>query len=106
MEKRALIRSCVQASVVCSLLTTSIPAKASNGTMLNCSRSGVCIVLNRNIEIGSIVMIKADGKFSKENQVDPAEGFRTIALAEVKWVKPLDGKEICYYTIGLRYLPI
>lgn len=106
MEKRALIRSCIQASVVCSLLTTSIPDRASNGTMLNCSRSGVCIVLNRNIEIGSIVMIKADGKFSEANHLDPAEGFRTIALAEVKWVKPLDDKEICCYTIGLKYLPV
>ncbi len=105
MEKRALIRSLTQISVACSSLTTSSPAPVSNGTMLNCSWAGTCIELNHKIHTGSIVMIKATGWTPKEKPGELPEGFRTLALAEVKWTKRLEAGRIPNYAIGLRYLP-
>lgn len=104
MEKRALIRNLTQISVACSSLTASSPAAVSKGTMLNCSCAGTCIELNHKIHAGSIVMIKATGWTPKENPGEPPEGFRTLALAEVKWTKRLEEGGIPNYAIGLRYL--
>jgi hypothetical protein len=106
MEKRSLIRNCIRVAVVCSSLTTRIPAEVSTGTLLNCSYGGVCIELDRRIRIGSIVLIKVIGKGSNEAHRVSPDGFRTLALAEVKWTKPLDDTKIYNYAIGLRYLSI
>jgi hypothetical protein len=57
--------------------------------------------LDHEIHIGSIVMIKATGC----GITDPPEGFRTLALAEVKWLNRFEDVMIPNYTIGLRYLP-
>jgi hypothetical protein len=105
MEKRALIRNDMQISVACSSLTTGSSASASNGVMLNCSRGGTCIELNQRLYCGSILMIKATGRIAKENAPVAPEGFRTLSLAEVKWIKPQDGQGACHYIIGLKYLP-
>lgn len=105
MEKRALIRNLTQISVACSSLAASSPAAVSNGTMLNCSCAGTCIELNHKIHTGSIVMIKATGWTPEEDTGALPEGFRTLALAEVKWTKQLDEGRIPNYAIGLRYLP-
>jgi len=106
MEKRALIRNLTQISVACSSLTASSPAAVSMGTMLNCSCAGTCIELNHKIHTGSIVMIKATGWSAIETPAEPPpNGFRTLALAEVKWTKRLEQDRIPNYAIGLRYLP-
>ena len=106
MEKRALIRNLTRISVACSSLTASSAATVSNGTMLNCSCAGTCIELNHTIHTGSIVMIKATGWSTIEQPAEmPPDGFRTLALAEVKWTKRLEEGRISNYAIGLRYLP-
>ncbi len=104
MEKRALIRNRTQMSVSCSSLSTCSPAAVANGTMLNCSCGGTCIELNRRIQEGNIVMIKATGWTEKENLRELPEGFRMVALAEVKWSKQRKSGTIPNYATGLRYL--
>ena len=105
MEKRALSRKRTQISVACSSLNPRSPAGVSDGIMRNCSCEGTCIELNRRIHDGSIVMIKATCCSLEEKPAQLPEGFRTLALAEVKWSKRLDDGIMPNYTMGLRYLP-
>jgi hypothetical protein len=105
MEKRALIRNHTQITVACSSLTPNSPASVSNGIMLNCSCGGTCIETNRRIHDGNIVMIKATGSIAGEGPHQLPEGFRTLALAEVKWSRLLEDGRIPNYAIGLMYLP-
>jgi len=105
MEKRALIRNHTQISVACSSLSACSPAAVSNGIMLNCSSGGTCIELNRKIQRGNIVMIKATDWTANGNPQGLPEGFRMLAIAEVKWAKRLEDGTIPNYAIGLRYLP-
>lgn len=106
MEKRALVRNHTQISVSCSSLTSSLPTAVTNGIMLNCSWEGTCIELNQKIKQGSILMIKATEGIGNETLPVLPEGFRTLSLAEVKWMKPRDGQREYNYMIGLKYLPI
>ena len=105
MEKRTLIRSHTQIPVACSRFAASRQTAVSNGIMLNCSCAGACIELNQSIKQGSILMVKATAKFGKETPPAPPEGFRTLSLAEVKWLRPQDGQGAFNYVIGLKYLP-
>ena len=105
MEKRALSRIDTQISVACSSLSSGSPAAVSNGTMLNCSCGGTCIELSRGIQEGNIVMIKATGWTANGNPRELPEGFRMLALAEVKWSKRREAGIVPNYAIGLRYLP-
>jgi hypothetical protein len=100
MEKRSRVRNRAQICVACSSLTAKSPQAASQGHMVNCSDGGICIQLNHKMHEGSIVMIKATNHDIK----DPPVGFRTIALAEVKWSKRLEDGMIPGYATGLRYL--
>jgi hypothetical protein len=105
MEKRTLIRSHTQIPVACSRFAASRPTAASNGILLNCSCAGACIELNQNIKQGSILMVKATATIGKGTPPAPPEGFRTLSLAEVKWLRPQDGRGAFNYVIGLKYLP-
>lgn len=100
MEKRSRIRNRTQIHVTCSSLTATSPYGVSHGCMTNCSWGGTCIELNHRIHEGSIVIIKTNSR-GIENL---PEGFRTLALAEVKWSKQLEDERIPNYAIGLRYL--
>jgi hypothetical protein len=99
-EKRSLVRNNTQILVACSSLTAKSP-DAVHGQMVNCSWEGTCIELNHRMHEGSIVMVKATTRDLDE----PPEGFRTLALAEVKWSRRLEEGTTLNYAIGLRYLP-
>jgi hypothetical protein len=82
MENRNLLRDGVKISVACRSLIAN--SRVLKGKMLDCSCKGTCM---------------------EENPPILPEGFRSFALAEVKWSKPLEGKGGHNYAIGLRYLP-
>ena len=106
MGKRSLIRDRTQIPVACSRLTANGPISHCTGIMLNCSCTGTCIEMNQQVYKGSILMIKAVGWAGRELHKEPPNGFRTVALAEVKWSEPADAENDFNYRIGLRYLPI
>jgi hypothetical protein len=104
MEKRSLVRNHIRISVACRCLTFNSPAPVSNGIMLNCSFDGACIELDQRIQQGSILMIKATGGVENKILRVPPEGFRTLSLAEVKWIVAKGGPRAYNYMIGLKYL--
>lgn len=71
--------------------------------MKNCCSSGLCAELKAGFKAGTILVVRPTGGsrgYSKD------EGFRCLALAEVKWSLPrsVEGN-VCYAT-GLKYLLI
>lgn len=104
MEKRGLTRNHTRVSVACSCLTAASPDTASNGVMINCSCSGTCIELNRKLFVGSIVLIRTTGLITEDLDRALPEGFKTLALAEVKWSERLGEERASGYAVGLKYL--
>jgi hypothetical protein len=102
MENRSSLTDYTGISVACSHLTANSPVL--QGRMLDCSQTGTCIELNQKIQDGSIVMIKASIGMKEDPPAFP-DGFRSFALAEVKWSKPVEDASGNNYAIGLRYLP-
>ena len=105
MGKRTLVRSNTRIQVACSNLQSSGRTEVFNGTMRNCSCGGTCIELDHSIQSGSIIVIKATDCSGLSDSSAMPEGFRSVALAEVKWSKVLKNRESPKYAIGLRYLP-
>ena len=103
MEKRTDRRHCLNTSIVCSHVTSVPCGEAFDGRMRNCCINGLYVELMVQFKTGTILVVRTTGSscgYSRD------EGFRTLALAEVKWSQPksVEG-DVCYAT-GLRYVMI
>jgi hypothetical protein len=101
MEKRATQRHRISTSVVCSYLHSVNFGEPVGGRMKNCCVNGLYAELGARFKTGTVLVVRTTGSscgFSKD------EGFRSLAVAEVKWSRPrsIEGG-VCYAT-GLRYL--
>jgi hypothetical protein len=101
MEKRATQRHRISTSVVCSYLNSANFGEPVDGRMKNCCVNGLYAELGARFKTGTVLVVRTTGSscgFSKD------EGFRSLAVAEVKWSRPrsIEGG-VCYAT-GLRYL--
>jgi hypothetical protein len=103
MEKRANTRHKINTSIVCSHLSTVRCSETCDGQMKNCCRSGLCAELKACFKAGTILVVRTTGSscgYSKD------EGFRSLALAEVKWSLPTSIAGDIRYATGLKYLMI
>ena len=72
-----------------------------DGRMKNCCVNGLYAELAAHLKAGTVLVVRTIGSscgYSRE------EGFRSLAIAEVKWsrLRSIEG-EVCYAT-GLKYL--
>ena len=88
MEKRNIKRYGIDASTFCSHLATSKNRNVYDGKMLNYCEGGMCIESNADFKKGAIVQVKVNALFSNAGHPSLMEGFHTISLAEIKWMKP------------------
>jgi hypothetical protein len=101
MEKRASRRHRINTSIVCRCLNSARFGEPVDGRMRNCCINGLYAELGAHFKTGTVLVVRTTGSScgcSKE------EGFRSLAVAEVKWSRQrsIDGG-VCYAT-GLRYL--
>jgi hypothetical protein len=103
MEKRANRRHAIDTAIVCSHLATVGSSETVDGRMRNCSFNGMHAELRVGFRAGTILVVRATGS-SRGYSRD--EGFRSLALAEVKWSLPrfVEG-HVCYAT-GLKYVMV
>lgn len=103
MEKRANRRHAIDTAIVCSHLTTVGSGDTVDGWMRNCCVNGIHAELKAGFRTGTILVVRATGS-SRGYSRD--EGFRSLALAEVKWSLPrfVEG-HVCYAT-GLKYVMV
>lgn len=102
MEKRSAPRHPMDTSLCCSLFRSLGGETGFEGRMKNCSRQGLCAELASPLKEGTAVIVRA----SKSPRGLPcAEGFRWLALAEVRWSRPKPSAAgAARYATGLKYL--
>lgn len=103
MEKRANRRHVIDTSIVCRHLSAALWEEAVDGRMKNCCANGLNAELNERFRAGTILVVRTTGSsrgYSKD------EGFRCLALAEVKWSLPRSREGGTCYATGLKYLMI
>jgi hypothetical protein len=101
MEKRASQRRRIDTTIVCSRFKSHDPSDAIDGQMKNCCLTGFYAELQEPFEMGAVLVVRSTGNscgYSSD------EGYRSMALAEVRWSQPKSTEgEVCYAT-GLKYL--
>ena len=103
MERRATQRHRISTSVVCRHLNSANFGEPVDGRMKNCCFNGVYAELRFNFKTGTVLVVRATGSscgFSRE------EGFRSLAIAQVKWSTPIAVEGEAYYGTGLKYVEI
>ena len=101
MEKRFNPRREIDTSILCKRYTSLNSEVPINGNMKNCCPAGFYAELKEHVKAGTVLVVRMTGS-SRGCSAD--DGLRSMALAEVRWSKPMsvEGKD-CYAT-GLKYL--
>ena len=103
MERRATPRHLISTPIICRVLSSVNLGEPVDGRMKNCCLDGLYAELRFCFKPGTVLVVRAAGSscgYSRE------EGFRSLAIAEVKWSKPVTGEGEAYYGTGLKYLMI
>lgn len=101
MDKRSDPRREINTSILCKRYFSFNSEVAINGNIKNCCQAGFYAELKEHVKAGTILVVRVTGS-SWGCSAD--EGLRSMALAEVRWSKPMsDERENCYAT-GLKYL--
>ena len=87
--------------IVCSRLSSLQSGETINGIIFNCCLSGFYAELKEQVLAGTILVVRTTGS-SWEASAD--DGLRTMALAEVRWSKPMAVEGSACYATGLKYL--
>jgi hypothetical protein len=101
MEKRFNPRREINTSILCKRYTSLNSEVPINGNMKNCCPAGFYAELKEQVQAGTILMVRTTGS-SWEASAD--DGLRSMALAEVRWSKPMSAEGKACYATGLKYL--
>ncbi|MEJ5357264.1 MAG: hypothetical protein WHT06_01205 [Desulfobacterales bacterium] len=99
MEKRSTLRRRISSAIVCSRLRSHPRAEEIEGILRNCCENGFAAELRAPVPPGTILLVRSAGRAESPT---PA---RTMALAEVRWLKIRPRGNEIWYEAGLRYLP-
>jgi hypothetical protein len=102
MDKRSNPRHEINTSpIICKRYNSINSDVPIDGIIKNCCPAGFYAELKQHVSAGTILVVRMTGD-SWGCSAD--DGLRSMALAEVRWSKPLPvDKEACYAT-GLKYL--
>ncbi len=98
MEKRSSLRRRITTAIVCSRLRSHPQGEDIEGRLRDCCEQGFAAELRAPVSPGTILVVRAVGPAGS-----PAPS-RSVALAEVRWLKPVPRGVELWYTAGLRYL--
>ena len=102
-ERRTQIRNSVLLAVECICFAKICTGAFHGGMMMNFSANGSYVELARPYRKGTILMVKISRALENRLPDISEEGFRSLFLAEVKWVKQIDDGPSARYGMGLRY---
>lgn len=101
MDKRSNPRREINTSIICKRYHSINSDVTIDGNIKNCCSAGFYAELKEQVKAGTILVVRMTGNswgFSAD------DGLRSMALAEVRWSKPMSAdREACYAT-GLKYL--
>jgi hypothetical protein len=103
MEKRTTPRHLINTSIICRYLNSAQFGEAVGGIMKNCCINGLYAELAAAFKAGTVLVVRTTGSsggYSRE------EGFHSLAIAEVKWSRPISVEGDDCYATGLKYVMI
>jgi hypothetical protein len=71
--------------------------------MLNYSQSGLYFESSTALPPGMSVLIRVHKNLSEDFTGQIKEGFRSLALGEVKWCEEFISEGAVYYGVGVKY---
>jgi hypothetical protein len=101
MEKRSNQRRRINTAIVCCRFKSQCHREEIDGQMKNCCLSGFYAELQEPVTMGTVLVVRASGNSSGYST---DEGYRSLALAEVRWSQPKSIKGEVFYATGLKYL--
>jgi hypothetical protein len=103
MDIRTCPRHPIDVPIVCSPFL-SRSRGCSGGLMRNYGLKGLYFESSTAFGVGTVLLVRMAGGSNAPFPACLEEGFRTIALAEVKWTRPatVEGRE--GYGLGLKYM--
>jgi len=101
MDKRSDPRREIDTSILCKRYISFNGEVAINGSIKNCCQAGIYAELKEHVKAGTILVVRVTGS-SWGCSAD--EGLRSMALAEVRWSKPMSAEREGCYATGLKYL--
>jgi len=101
MDKRSNPRREINTSIACKRYISSNDDVSIDGNMKNCCPTGFYAELKEQVQAGTILVVRTTGSSWEASAED---GLRTMALAEVRWSKPMAVEGSACYATGLKYL--
>jgi hypothetical protein len=101
MEKRSNSRREINTSILCKRYISLNGEVSINGNMKNCCPAGFYAELKEHVKAGTILVVRMTGSSWGYSADD---GLRSMALAEVRWSKPMSVEGNACYATGLKYL--
>ena len=73
------------------------------GRMMNYSQSGLYFESSTALPLGMSVLIRVQTNLAANCDGQIKEGFRSLALGEVKWCEEFISEGAVYYGVGVKY---
>lgn len=102
-ENRTQYRIFTDAGITCRPFTINVD-QASDGIMLNFSRTGFYIETSREFKPGTFIIVRMTRYPSISASLAVEGRLRSICLAEVRWMKVLSNENTVHYGMGVKYL--
>jgi len=99
-ENRTYDRFSHKASLVCSPFNTDI---CYNAQKCNHGCGGLCFESCAAFQRGTVLRLRMKDYSTDGLSHEAWEGFRSMAVAEVKWCREINGAEGNHYCVGVRY---
>jgi len=101
MDKRSNPRREINTSIACKRYVSLNSEVSIDGNIINCCPTGFCAELKKHVKMGTILVVRMTGNSWGYSADD---GLRSMALAEVRWSKPMPVEGKASYATGLKYL--
>jgi hypothetical protein len=87
-------------SISCARLNST---QYIQGRMMNYSRNGLYFESRSAPPLGATVLIRVQKNLAGDTACEIQEGFRSLALGEVKWCEEFISEGASYYGVGVKY---
>lgn len=99
-EKRSCDRHCQEVPITVAYFNSNLYRSA---TMLNYSEGGIYFESDFAFQTRASIYIRIEEKMTDLPEGKIHNGFRSVALAEVKWCKEINIGESSKYGMGVKY---
>ena len=77
--------------------------KTFHAKTLNCSKDGMYLESDHFFREGTMILIRLKSFSFIDSAPEALEGVRSISLAKVKWLQPMDDSSDQRFGIGIKY---